>query len=185
MDCVFCAIAGGREPAHRLFEDEHFIVLLDIFPLRPAHVLIVAREHAPHLSDLSAAARDALLALAERIGRALRRAGFGVEGINLLLNDGVAADQHVAHLHLHLIPRRGGGQPRPGVGGPAPIRAGGGGPPPPGAHLQLPVSPRGGGARPRLLWRALTRFLPVGRASLQARLQRERELLRTALLREV
>lgn len=57
MDCVFCAIAGGREPAHRLFEDEHFIVLLDIFPLRPAHVLIVAREHAPHLSDLSAAAR--------------------------------------------------------------------------------------------------------------------------------
>lgn len=80
MDCVFCAIAGGREPAHRLFEDEHFIVLLDIFPLRPAHVLIVAREHAPHLSDLSAAARDALLALAERIGRALRRAGFGVEG---------------------------------------------------------------------------------------------------------
>ncbi len=52
MDCVFCAIAGGREPAHRLFEDEHFIVLLDIFPLRPAHVLIVAREHAPHLSDL-------------------------------------------------------------------------------------------------------------------------------------
>ncbi|HCH7700602.1 TPA: HIT family protein, partial [Pseudomonas aeruginosa] len=106
MDCVFCAIAGGREPAHRLFEDEHFIVLLDIFPLRPAHVLIVAREHAPHLSDLSAAARDALLALAERIGRALRRAGFGVEGINLLLNDGVAANQHVAHLHLHLIPRR-------------------------------------------------------------------------------
>ncbi|MBH8742742.1 HIT family protein, partial [Pseudomonas aeruginosa] len=39
--------------------------------------------------------------------------------------------------------------------------------------------------RRRLLWRALTRFLPVGRASLQARLQRERELLRTALLREV
>ncbi len=112
MDCVFCAIAGGREPAHRLFEDEHFIVLLDIFPLRPAHVLIVAREHAPHLSDLSAAARDALLALAERIGRALRRAGFGVEGINLLLNDGVAANQHVAHLHLHLIPRRRGDLPR-------------------------------------------------------------------------
>ena len=112
MDCVFCAIAGGREPAHRLFEDEHFIVLLDIFPLRPAHVLIVAREHAPHLSDLSTGARDALLALAERIGRALRRAGFGVEGINLLLNDGVAANQHVAHLHLHLIPRRRGDLPR-------------------------------------------------------------------------
>ncbi|MGV8769588.1 HIT family protein, partial [Pseudomonas aeruginosa] len=81
-DCVFCAIAGGREPAHILFEDEHFIVLLYFFPLRPAHVLIVAREHAPHLCELSTAFRDALLALVERIGRELLRAGFGVEGIN-------------------------------------------------------------------------------------------------------
>lgn len=144
MDCVFCAIAGGREPAHRLFEDEHFIVLLDIFPLRPAHVLIVAREHAPHLSDLSAVARDALLALAERIGRALRRAGFGVEGINLLLNDGVAANQHVAHLHLHLIPRR-------------------------------------VGDLPALCWRTLTRFLPLGRKRIEARLAGEAERLRAAL----
>ncbi|MGN5927384.1 HIT family protein, partial [Pseudomonas aeruginosa] len=68
MDCVFCPIAGGREPAHRHFEDDHFIVLLDFFPLRPAHVLIVAREHAPLLSDRSAAARDALPGLSERTG---------------------------------------------------------------------------------------------------------------------
>jgi len=52
MDCVFCAIAGGKLPAHLLHEDEHFLVLLDIFPLRPAHVLVVAREHAPFLADL-------------------------------------------------------------------------------------------------------------------------------------
>ncbi|WP_238943846.1 HIT family protein, partial [Pseudomonas sp. BIS1] len=145
MDCVFCAIAGGREPAHRLFEDEHFIVLLDIFPLRPAHVLIVAREHAPHLSDLSAAARDALLALAERIGRALRRAGFGVEGINLLLNDGVAADQHVAHLHLHLIPRRGPAPPRRGVRRPGPVEAGRGARPEGGGPGAPRLSARGPG----------------------------------------
>ncbi|MBG4636117.1 hypothetical protein I5F56_28610, partial [Pseudomonas aeruginosa] len=61
----------------------------------------------------------------------------------------------------------------------------GGAPTQPGAPLQLHRPPRRRGDLPRLLWRALTRFLPVGRASLQARLQRERELLRTALLREV
>ena len=35
MDCVFCAIVDGQLPAHLLHEDEHFLVLLDIFPLRP------------------------------------------------------------------------------------------------------------------------------------------------------
>ena len=148
MSCVFCAIVDGQLPAQVIHEDEHFVVLLDIFPLRPSHVLIVARGHAPFLADLPAAPREALLALADRVGRALYRSDPAVLGINLLINDGPAANQHVPHLHLHLIPRR-------------------------------------RGDLPRLLWRALTRFLPVGRASLQARLQRERELLRTALLREV
>ncbi|MDH1263232.1 HIT family protein [Pseudomonas sp. GD03944] len=111
MDCVFCAIAGNRAPAHRLYEDEHFIVLLDIFPLRPAHVLIVSREHAPFLKDLSVAARDRLLALSERVAAALRASGHGHDGINLMINDGPASNQHVPHLHLHLIPRQPGDLP--------------------------------------------------------------------------
>lgn len=108
MDCVFCAIAGHRLPAQRIYEDEHFFVLLDIYPLRPAHVLIVSHEHAPLLDDLSAAATTRLLALAQRLAKALRVAGYGERGINLLINDGPAANQHVPHLHLHLIPRRRG-----------------------------------------------------------------------------
>ena len=70
MSCVFCAITAGKLPAHKLLEDEHFVVLLDIFPLRPAHVLIVSRAHAPLLNDLPPAARDALLPLAQRVSKA-------------------------------------------------------------------------------------------------------------------
>ncbi|MBB4865519.1 diadenosine tetraphosphate (Ap4A) HIT family hydrolase [Pseudomonas nitritireducens] len=105
MDCVFCAIAAGRVPARTLYEDDHFIVLLDIYPLRPAHLLLVAREHAEFLHQLSEAAQQDLIPLAERMERVLRRAGYGRVGINLLVNDGPAANQHVAHFHLHLIPR--------------------------------------------------------------------------------
>ncbi len=105
MDCVFCAIAAGRVPARTLYEDDHFIVLLDIYPLRPAHLLLVAREHAAFLHQLSEAAQQDLIPLAERMERVLRRAGYGRVGINLLVNDGPAANQHVAHFHLHLIPR--------------------------------------------------------------------------------
>ncbi|MBB4817673.1 histidine triad (HIT) family protein [Pseudomonas alcaligenes] len=147
MDCVFCAIAAGRLPAHLLHEDEHFLVLLDIFPLRPAHVLVVAREHAPFLADLGTQARQRLVEQALRVGEALRGAGYGRQGINLLINDGPDSNQHVPHLHLHLIPRQ-----------------------------------RGDLAA--LLWRILTRFLPFGRARIQARLEREAEQLRQALKRE-
>ena len=148
MDCVFCAIVDGKLPAHLLHEDEHFLVLLDIFPLRPAHVLVVSREHAPYLTDLSVAARERLLSLTERLSRALRSAGYGQQGINLLINDGPAANQHVAHLHLHLIPRR-------------------------------------EGDLTTLLWRAVTRFVPLRRQAQQARLAYEADLLRTALQREL
>lgn len=111
MTCVFCSIVDGQLPAHVIHEDEHFVVLLDIFPLRPSHVLIVARGHAPFLADLPAAPREALLALADRVGRALYRSDPSVLGINLLINDGPVANQHVPHLHLHLIPRRVGDLP--------------------------------------------------------------------------
>jgi diadenosine tetraphosphate (Ap4A) HIT family hydrolase len=111
MNCVFCAIADGQLPAHIIHEDDHFLVLLDIFPLRPAHVLIVAKGHAPLLGDLPAQPRDALLALADRLAKALYRSEPSIRGINLLLNDGPVANQHVPHLHLHLIPRRVGDLP--------------------------------------------------------------------------
>lgn len=111
MSCVFCAIVDGDLAAHTIHQDEHFLVLLDIFPLRPAHVLIVARGHAPYLADLPEPARDALLALAARMSRALYASGLDVQGINLLLNDGPVANQHVPHLHLHLLPRRRGDLP--------------------------------------------------------------------------
>ncbi|WP_152224867.1 HIT family protein [Pseudomonas sp. SCB32] len=105
MDCVFCAIAAGRVPTHMLYEDNQFVVLLDLYPLRPAHLLVVAREHATYLHQLSESAQQSLMPLAERMQRVLRRAGYGRLGINLLVNDGPAANQHVEHFHLHLIPR--------------------------------------------------------------------------------
>ena len=143
MSCVFCAIADGQLPAHIIHEDEHFLVLLDIFPLRPAHLLIVAKGHAPFLADLPAPPRDSLLALTDRVAKVLYREP-DVLGINLLLNDGPVANQHVPHLHLHLIPRR-------------------------------------KGDLPALCWRILTRFLPLGRKRIEARLAREAERLRAAL----
>lgn len=106
--CIFCAIASGRLPASLVYQDEHWLALMDLHPIREGHALIVPRRHLSRLWELEPAQRQQLFALAEALVRAQERAGYAAGGANLLLNDGVAANQHIPHLHLHCIPRRGG-----------------------------------------------------------------------------
>ncbi len=108
MNCVFCAIAAGELPAELLYEDEHCLVLMDIYPLRPGHVLVVSREHYPYLHLAPEAVREAMFALSQRVMQAQRKLGWGQQGINWLLNDGPAANQHVPHCHMHQIAREPG-----------------------------------------------------------------------------
>lgn len=103
--CIFCRIGAGDLPASLVHQDENWLVLMDIHPVRAGHVLVVPRAHRPHLAQFDADTRSALIAWADRIVRAQQAAGFASGGANLLLNDGVAGDQHVPHLHLHCIPR--------------------------------------------------------------------------------
>lgn len=106
--CIFCRIAVGDLPASLVHQDADWLVLMDIHPVRAGHVLVVPRAHRAHLAQFDADTRSTLIGWADRILRAQQVAGFAAGGGNLLLNDGVAADQHVPHLHMHCIPRRRG-----------------------------------------------------------------------------
>jgi histidine triad (HIT) family protein len=103
--CVFCEIANGKLPASLIYQDEKFSVLMDAYPLAEGHVLIIPHAHVQHLSDLDPADQNTLFSLGAKARIALRNAGYGVRGANILLNDGKAANQTVPHVHLHVIPR--------------------------------------------------------------------------------
>lgn len=106
--CIFCGIAGGRLPASIVHEDATWMAVMDIHPIRRGHVLLIPRRHVGRLADLSEIEQRGLFQLADRILKAQEASGFADGGSNLLLNDGVAANQHIPHLHLHCIPRRRG-----------------------------------------------------------------------------
>lgn len=108
MDCLFCRIAAGAEPSARVHEDEHCFAFMDIHPLGQGHVLLIPRQHVEKLDELPAATRRHLYQVFDELLAAQRRAGFGVEGSHLIVNDGKASNQHVPHAHLHLVPRRTG-----------------------------------------------------------------------------
>ena len=84
------------------------MVILDLFPIREAHCLVIPREHAPLLEGLDAAVTHHLMDLARRTIVAQKRAGLAVKAHNVVVNDGREANQHVPHVHVHVIPRRGG-----------------------------------------------------------------------------
>ena len=84
----------------------------DEYPLSPGHTLIVPRRHTGSFFAISAEERAAMLDLLTAAKAALD-AEFHPEGYNIGINDGAAAGQTVAHLHMHLIPRYAGDQPDP------------------------------------------------------------------------
>ena len=105
--CLFCKIAARAEPAIHVHEDELCISFMDIHPLGAGHVLVIPKQHAEKLDGLDGPVRHHLFAVCNRIVAAQREAGFGVDGTHFLLNDGKASNQHIPHVHFHLIPRNG------------------------------------------------------------------------------
>lgn len=106
--CIFCEIAADRLPASIVHRDADWLVAMDIHPIRAGHALIVPARHVARLGELEPGARHRLFALADAVLHAQEAEGLAAGGGNLLLNDGIAANQHIPHLHLHCIPRRRG-----------------------------------------------------------------------------
>ena len=107
-ECIFCKIIKGDEPASIVYEDDDFIALMDAYPLTNGHCLVIPKNHLTRLDELKAKQRAKLFNIGHKIIEAQKNVGLGIQGTNILVNDGKAANQTVPHLHLHLIPRTSG-----------------------------------------------------------------------------
>ena len=107
-DTVFTKILSGELPCHKVYEDEHVLAFLDIFPLAKGHTLIIPKEPAATIDQLSDEASAAIGRVLPRIARAVMQAS-GATAYNVLQNNGAAAHQAVHHVHFHVIPKLGEG----------------------------------------------------------------------------
>ena len=97
-DCLFCKIINGVLPAHKIWQDEHFLAILDINPNTPGHMLLLPKIHEPYVFDLEENVYANLFMVAKQLSKPLlevtqaKRIGVVIQGFT------------VPHVHLHLIP---------------------------------------------------------------------------------
>lgn len=104
---IFAKILRGEMPCVKVYEDEHVISFMDIFPQAPGHTLVVPREPVRNALEMSDGALQATIVRVKRIARAVKTA-LAPDGIVITQFNGAPAGQTIFHVHFHIIPRQDG-----------------------------------------------------------------------------
>ena len=101
MDCIFCKIINKEKPADFLYEDDKVIVIKDINPKAPVHLLIIPKKHILSVEEIGLGDRELmgdLILTAKKIAKEKN-----LNSYKLLINVGRNAGQIIDHLHMHLL----------------------------------------------------------------------------------
>jgi histidine triad (HIT) family protein len=104
---IFAKILRGEIPSVKVFEDDKTLAFMDVMLQAEGHVLVVPKEPAENILDLSPEGAAAMMTTTQAVAKAVKK-GLGVPGIMLLQLNGAPAGQSVFHVHFHIIPRAGG-----------------------------------------------------------------------------
>ncbi len=103
--CIFCHIISGKVQSKKIYEDDQSVAVLDINPANPGHILLLPKEHYSIMPQLSDEEIAHLFTVAKTLSNAALR-GLGVQGTNIMVQNGVAAGQKAQHFMIHIIPRK-------------------------------------------------------------------------------
>jgi histidine triad (HIT) family protein len=101
---AFARILRGDMPCIKVSENEHTLAFMDIMPQADGHVLIIPKEAAATLFELSAESTLECMEMTRRIAIAVK-AALQCNGMMIVQVNGAAAGQTVPHVHFHVIPR--------------------------------------------------------------------------------
>ncbi|MGB8601067.1 MAG: HIT family protein [Rhizomicrobium sp.] len=101
---IFAKILRGEIPAVKVYEDDHVLAFLDVMPQAEGHTLVIPKQAAQNIFELSPDGAAHLIQAVQKIAPAVK-AVTGAPGIMLAQLNGEAAGQSVFHIHFHIIPR--------------------------------------------------------------------------------
>lgn len=104
---VFAKILRGEIPSVKVYDDAETLAFMDIMPSADGHTLVIPKEPAENIFELSPKAAEALMRTTQKIARAVKKA-TGCPGVMIMQLNGAAAGQSVFHVHFHIVPRHAG-----------------------------------------------------------------------------
>ena len=105
---VFARILRGELPSVAVYENDHAIVIHDLQPLAPVHLLAIPRGAYVSMDDFTQrGSAEEIAGLFRAVGEAARKVGANTQGYRVLTNIGKRGGQVVPHLHVHIL----GGEP--------------------------------------------------------------------------
>ena len=102
MDCIFCKIIAGEIPSPSVYEDDKIIVIRDIEPKAPAHLLFIPKAHIKDSDALNTQNADIVSHIFAKIPQIAKQEGVS-GGYRVVNNCGANAGQSVPHIHFHLL----------------------------------------------------------------------------------
>ena len=102
---IFAKILRGEMPAAKVFEDDHVLAFMDVFPQSRGHTLVIPKHsRARNFLEEEPQVIGPLMLGVQRVARAVR-AALQPDGLVITQFNGATAGQTVYHLHFHIIPR--------------------------------------------------------------------------------
>lgn len=112
---VFAKMLRGEIPSHKIYEDADTLAFLDIMPRSEGHTLVITKEEARDLFEISPQGLAKLSAVVQRLAPEIKEA-VGADGVLVQQFNGAAAGQTVFHLHFHIVPVKEGQPLKPHTG---------------------------------------------------------------------
>lgn len=103
IECVFCNIAAKTIASNILHETESVMIIQDIMPKAPVHVLVMPKRHITSMNELVATDKDLICELVIAAKDYAVTAGVSETGYKLVVNNGEQGGQIIPHLHVHLL----------------------------------------------------------------------------------
>jgi histidine triad (HIT) family protein len=101
---LFAKILRGEIPYVKVYEDAKTLAFMDVMPEADGHVLVVPKEPAENILDLSPEGMAAMMAATQKVAKAIDKA-LKPDGVLLKQYNRAAAGQSVFHVHFHIVPR--------------------------------------------------------------------------------
>src|SRR5438128_8462504 len=104
MPTIFSKIIAKEIPAKVQYEDEKYLVIHDLQPAAPVHLLVLPKREIATLNDLQPADAELIGGMFLVAAKVMRELGHS--DYRTVINCGPGAQQSVFHLHLHVLAGR-------------------------------------------------------------------------------